>query len=347
MNLTNIDELKNFLKHSGLRPKDYLGQNFLVDQEVLQEIILAADLKPTDTVLEVGPGLGVLTEELLKKAGKVIAVEKDERLFEILSLSLRGGTRKRTDEAISPEIATRPSVARDDKRQSVKLIHQDILRFHLEKYISGPYKVVANIPYYLTSKLFQYFLQQQNKPKLLVLMVQKEVGERVAAKVGDLSVLGISVQIQADVEIVQRRSLSPSPRLVLDKEIGDLIKGSDKIPDPAAANALAGRQVRDGFGNKQFPLIVPKTSFWPVPEVDSVILKITPKEKFPEIKDQKFFFSIVKMAFAGKRKQIKNTIKNIEALHLAGIDPTTRPQDISIEQWIILYKMIDKLLLKI
>ena len=152
--------------------------------------------------------------------------------------------------------------------------------------------MVANIPYYLTSKLIQHFLEQGNPPEVLVFMVQKEVGERVIAKAGELSILGISVQIYADAEIVS---------------------------------------------------FVPKTSFWPVPKVDSVVLKITPKNKYPEITDKKLFFRIVKTAFAGKRKQIKNTIRDPKALKQAGIDPTARPQDIEIEQWIELYEGISNI----
>ena len=249
--------------HFKFKPKKSLGQNFLVDENVLGEIVAVAELKNTDTVLEVGPGLGVLTKELIKRAGKVIAVEKDIRLSEDLNSK--------------SEI----------RNPNLQIINQDILRFHLDKYIPGQYKVVANIPYYLTSKLFQYFLEQKNKPTLMVLMVQKEVGERVVAKPGELSVLGISVQIYSDAEIVS---------------------------------------------------YVSKQSFWPVPKVDSVVLKIVPKNKYPEIDDQKKFFSIVKRAFTGKRKQIKNTIGDIEILNKAGIDPTLRPQDLSLEDWIKLYQ---------
>ena len=271
--LLDRDYLKTFLRNSGLRPKDYLGQNFLVDEEALQNIILAADIKPTDTILEVGPGLGVLTEELAKRARTVVAVEKDAALIPILKQTL-------IDFPI------------------VKFIKEDILRFNVAENISGKYKVVANIPYYLTSKLFQLFLESEKQPELLVLMVQKEVGERVVAGPGELSILGISVQVYADVEI---------------------------------------------------KAYVPKTSFWPVPEVDSVVLKITPRNKYPEIKDKKLFFRIVKIAFAGKRKQIHNTLAN--GLHLdkkqtnellmkSGIDGAMRPQDLKIEQWIELYKVI-------
>jgi 16S rRNA (adenine1518-N6/adenine1519-N6)-dimethyltransferase len=251
------------MKNSKITPKHHLGQNFLQDDEVLKKIIDAAELDSDDVVLEVGPGLGVLTKELIKKVKHVIAVEKDERLFSDLSRLRQDG---------------------------LTLINQDVLRFNLPENIKGPYKVVANIPYYLTSKLFQYFLEQKDKPELLILMVQKEVGERVVAKPGELSILGISVQIYADVEIVS---------------------------------------------------YVDKKSFWPIPEVDSVILKINPKEKYPEIKDKKLFFRIIKTAFAGKRKQLKNTIKDIESLKRSGIDPCLRPQDVNLEQWIELYKQMD------
>ena len=272
MNLSDPDQLKSFLHHSGFKPRDYMGQNFLVDEVALAEIIQAADLKSSDTVLEVGPGLGVLTLELAKKAGQVIAVEKDDRLFSMLSKSSR-------------------------EVRNIKMINADILKFNL-KDIPKKYKVVANIPYYLTSKLFQIFLEVENKPELIVLMIQKEVGERVVALPGELSILGISVQIYADAEIVME---------------------------------------------------VPKESFWPQPEVDSVILKITPKEKYPEIQDKKLFFRILKMAFAGKRKQIQNSLANgmqkpkeeiLSLLKSADIDSTTRPQDLAVEDWIRLYKLV-------
>ncbi len=274
MKITDPQQLRNYLKARNLKPKDYLGQNFLIDENVLNEIITIADLKPTDLVLEVGPGLGVLTNELVERTGKVIAVEKDEKLFKILSDDFLPSTKK-------PEI-----------------INQDILRFHLDKYISGPYKVVANIPYYLTSKLFQFFLEQKNPPEIMVLMVQKEVGERVVAEIGNLSVLSISIQAYADAEISTQ---------------------------------------------------VSKNSFWPIPKVDSVVIKITPKNKYPQIEDKKLFFRVVKVAFAGKRKQIQNSLShglNInkeslqDILSKANIQPTARPQDVSIEQWIALYQIV-------
>jgi len=284
MNLTNSFDLQNFLKARGLKPKDYLGQNFLVSEEVLQEIVKIADLsaeggsasggKPTDTVLEIGPGLGVLTGELAPKVKKLIAVEKDPKLFSIL----------KTDFKNLPQ---------------VELFNEDILKFHLAKNISGDYKVVANIPYYLTSKLLRDLLENETPPKLLVLMVQKEVGERVIASPGELSLLGISVQIYADAEIAAH---------------------------------------------------VSRQNFWPVPKVDSVILKIAPKNKYPEITDKKLFFRIIKMAFSGKRKQVHNTLASglkiskeevLQILKSCGIDAAMRPQDIAIKDWVRLYQAIE------
>ncbi|OGE87991.1 MAG: ribosomal RNA small subunit methyltransferase A [Candidatus Doudnabacteria bacterium RIFCSPLOWO2_02_FULL_49_13] len=294
-NLIDVENLKTFLKHHGLKPRDYLGQNFLVDQAALQGIVAAAELQPGDVVLEVGPGLGVLTFELVKRAGRVIAVEKDSKLAELLRRNpeFNSGSRRKDPESIPDR-----SPGQGSGLQKNKVFNLDILKFNLSEHITGDYKVVANIPYYLTSKLLQTFLEMANKPTSMVLMVQKEVGERVTASAGELSILGISVQIYADAEIV---------------------------------------------------LSVPKESFWPQPEVDSVVLKITPRDKYPEIKDKKTFFRIVKIAFAGKRKQIHNTLANglkmnkeqtWQLLKQAGIEPTTRPQDLKIEQWVELYKRV-------
>jgi 16S rRNA (adenine1518-N6/adenine1519-N6)-dimethyltransferase len=273
MKITDPQQLKNYLRARNLKPKDYLGQNFLIDEQVLDEIVQVADLKSTDVVLEVGPGLGVLTGELASRVKEVYAIEKDSNLASML----------------------RHEFAAEKK---VKIINEDILRFHIARNILSEYKVVANIPYYLTSKLLQLLLESEHPPTLMVLMIQKEVGERVIASVGELSILGISVQIYADVEI----SASVS-----------------------------------------------KHSFWPVPKVDSVVLKITPKNKYPQIKDKKLFFRIIKIAFAGKRKQIHNSLthglhlskeKVAELITKSGIELTARPQDISIQQWIALYESI-------
>lgn len=265
--------IKDLLHHYGMRPKDYLGQNFLVDEIALQDIVEAADLKQTDTVIEVGPGLGVLTQQLAAKAGKVIAIEKDRMMLDILDVNL-------------------------EKCKNVKVYNQDALRFNVDANVKGPYKVVANIPYYLTSHLFQFFLEQKNKPELMVLLVQKEVGERVTAKPGDMSVLAVSVQLYSRPEIIAR---------------------------------------------------VSKKSFWPAPKVDSVVLKIVPSNQYPEIKDEKEFFRIVKIGFSSKRKQLHNNMANglkisqemvSTWLSENGVDPKSRAEDLSVDDWLKLYKSL-------
>jgi 16S rRNA (adenine1518-N6/adenine1519-N6)-dimethyltransferase len=180
--------------------------------------------------------------------------------------------------------------------KNVHVTNQDILRMDFSREVKGKYKVVANIPYYLTSHLFKYFLEQPHKPELMVFLVQKEVAERIVAPPGKMSVLAVSVQLDADAEIISE----------------------------------VGRQ-----------------SFWPSPKVDSAIIRITPRVKFPEVTDRKQFFRIVKVAFAAKRKQLHNNLTT--GLHMAplevgqwlaqnGIDPKTRAQDLSMDQWAGLYR---------
>ena len=189
--LTNKEALISYLKSHGLWAKHGLGQNFLVDREALDKIIDAADLKKSDFVIEVGPGLGVLTQELIGNAGKVIAVELDNRLAELLEENI------------------------PDPR--LQIINADILKSNIPQIIdSRPYKVVANIPYYITSKIIGLFLTQEKKPESIVLLVQKEVAERITAKPGSMSMLALSVQDYGQPEIVgivPKESFFPSPEV--------------------------------------------------------------------------------------------------------------------------------------
>lgn len=165
-----------------------MGQNFLVDGEVLAKIIAAADISSFDTILEIGPGLGVLTEGLAEKAGRVIAIEKDDKLTEMLENKFSG--------------------------TNVEILHQDALEF--DPVAIGEYKLVANIPYNITSLIIRKFLETQNKPQLMILMVQKEVAERITAKPGDMSLLAVSVQFYAEAEIislVKNTSFYPAPKV--------------------------------------------------------------------------------------------------------------------------------------
>lgn len=167
------------LRREGLRPRKRLGQNFLRDSTFLPKIVAAADVDCTDEVLEVGAGTGILTEALAERAARVVAVELDERLYRALARRFQG-------------------------LPDVLLVHENALAFEPCGHFSGPYKLVANIPYYITGLLVRKYLEATCQPIRLVLMVQREVAQRMAAGPGDLSMLGVSVQYYAQVQVVAR-----------------------------------------------------------------------------------------------------------------------------------------------
>jgi 16S rRNA (adenine1518-N6/adenine1519-N6)-dimethyltransferase len=160
---------KQILQQYGLSPKKSLGQNFLFDEGILARIISAAGVNADDEVLEIGPGLGALTRELAKTAQRVVAVELDERFLPILQTEF------------------------GDLRH-VKLVHGDILDQNPADLFAGPYKVIANVPYYITGAILRHLLTARHKPTLLVLTVQREVAKRLTAVPPKMSVLGVSAQ---------------------------------------------------------------------------------------------------------------------------------------------------------
>jgi 16S rRNA (adenine1518-N6/adenine1519-N6)-dimethyltransferase len=170
-------------------PKKSLGQHWLKDRQVLAGIADAADISPLDTVLEIGPGLGTLTSELLRRAEKVIAVELDGELAEKLPGQFPGKT--------------------------LQVVNEDILTFDLSV-LPKNYIVVANVPYYITSKIIKKLLTSDNKPKTTVLLIQKEVAERLAAEPGNMSILSISAQIYGEIELdqmVPAHYFTPPPKV--------------------------------------------------------------------------------------------------------------------------------------
>lgn len=170
-------------------PNKSLGQHWLHDRLVLEHIAECADINENDTVLEIGPGLGTLTSELLRRAKKVIAVEFDGELARKLPGQFPG--------------------------KNLEVINQDILSFDLSQLPSG-YKVVANVPYYITSKIVQLLMTSSNKPANAVLLVQKEVAERIAAQPGNMSILAISAQLFAEAslgDIVPAHLFTPPPKV--------------------------------------------------------------------------------------------------------------------------------------
>ena len=189
-------DIQKIFKRDDLRILKSLGQNFLINEDVLKRIIRAGDLKENDVVIEIGPGLGVLTVALAEKCAKVVAIEKDRRMAELV--------KNKTKEI-----------------KKIEIINEDILRADMgkivEKYaFNGKYKLISNIPYYITSKIIKLFLEGFYRPELMVMLVQKEVAERICAEKGRMSVLGLSVQFYADpkiIDFVDKSSFYPKPKV--------------------------------------------------------------------------------------------------------------------------------------
>ncbi len=205
-------------------PKKSLGQHWLKDRDVLVGIAEAADIQPTDTVLEIGPGLGTLTSELLRRAQKVIAVELDDDLARKLPGQFPG--------------------------KNLEVIHQDILDFDLSV-LPKDYVVVANVPYYITSKIIELLMTASNKPRTTVLLIQKEVAERLAAEPGDMSILAVSAQIYAAVELgdsVPAVFFTPPPKV--DSQVVVLHTRKTPLVSPEHEKAFF-RVVKAGFSAKR------------------------------------------------------------------------------------------------
>ena len=263
-----LNQTKYLIKKTGLKPNKLRGQNFCVDESVIQKMIEVAGIDSQDTVLEVGPGFGFLTMELLKKAKKVIAVELDIVLADQLKKMM----------AVN---------------KNFEIIQEDVLKLKIEDLRSKIYTIVANLPYSITSAFLKKFLTAEVKPKSITVLVQKEVAERICAKSGQMSMLNISVQLYGQPKIIG---------------------------------------------------LVPASSFWPEPKVESAILQINDIKGFPFSKkvSEKVFWQTVRSGFCAKRKMLKNNLANslhlspekvAQALNQAKISPIARAQELKIEEW--------------
>ncbi|OGD69585.1 ribosomal RNA small subunit methyltransferase A [Candidatus Campbellbacteria bacterium RIFCSPLOWO2_02_FULL_35_11] len=175
-----------------INPKKSLGQNFLKSKNVLDVIIKTSEIKDSDIVLEIGPGKGSLTEKILEKAGKVIVVEKDNRLIYFLNEKFKEFV--------------------DNKK--LEIIEGDILDFDIDKILKSKYKIIANIPYYITGQIIKKFLTAKNQPNMMVLMVQKEVAERIVDK--PESLLSLSIKAYGTpkyIKTVKAKDFSPQPKV--------------------------------------------------------------------------------------------------------------------------------------
>ncbi len=216
------------LRSYGIEPRRSRGQNFLIDQNITRKIIEKADLKKTDIVVEIGAGIGVLTRELASKVKKVFAVEIDERLVEVLQ----------------NEIAA---------IKNIQIIKADARTLSNTTFIKkdGSYRVIANIPYNITSLLIRKFLEEDPCPSDMILMIQKEVGKRICAKLGEMSILSAMVQYYAVPKIlfpVSKTCFFPAPKV--DSVCISLTLKKERIPTSRQARAFT-RLVKAGFRAKR------------------------------------------------------------------------------------------------
>lgn len=267
-----------------------LGQNFLLSKRIAQKIVEFANLSPNDSVLEVGPGKGILTEILLKKLtnGNLIAVEKDKKLVEFLKQKFSSS-------------------------KNLTLVLNDILKLNLSRFklSSLRYKIVANLPYYLTSRFICSFLQSEFLPSKMVLMVQKEVAERITAKNSQKNILSINVKAYGQpkiLKIVPAKYFSPRPKV-----------------DSAVL-------LIDNISKSFFKDIIKELEI-----IKKEDLKISEKELIKKI--EKIFFELIKQGFSNRRKLLKNNLKlEPEVFKKCNISETSRAENLSLENWKSLLK---------
>lgn len=269
------------------RTKKRLGQNFLVDEKIINKIIDEAALNTGDTVIEIGAGAGFVTEKLAELAKKVIAVELDEDAIEVLKKL---------------------------PYENIEIIHEDILKTDIAELVQEPVKIIANIPYYITSPIMAHLLGEIDEPvnknsqsiKEIILMVQYEVAKRIVAN-----------------------EKSPS------KDYGLL-------------SILANYRAETEFICK-----VPSKSFYPAPKVDSAIIKLKIRPKpLVEVENLKLFRRIIKAAFGTRRKTLKNALLQggfsqeviLKASAKAEIDLNRRGETLSMQEYKVLTESIDYLL---
>jgi len=274
IDLTSVRELRNLLFAHNMRPNKAFGQNFLIDRSILMKIVEAAEIDADDEILEVGAGTGVLTRELAPRARRVVAVELERDMLALLA--------KTTSFYSNVELVARNLLFLDP----VAVFGQ------------APYKLVANLPYYITAPTFRHFLESANPPRVLVVMVQQEVAQRIIAQPGDLSILAISVQF---------------------------------------------------YGQPRIMAQVPASSFYPVPKVDSAILRVDVHEDAPlSSVERESFFRLVQAGFSERRKQLHNSLTH--GLHYkneivrawlaeAGIGASRRAETLSIAEWLQLWRI--------
>lgn len=220
LDLASRKAIKVLLNKYGAYSTKKLGQNFLTDRTVLRKLIKAANVGKEDIVLEIGPGIGNLTQELAQKAKKIIAVEKDASMVEILQETTKN-------------------------LKNIEIIKGDVLKIKNSRLKIKNFKLVANIPYYLTSRLLRLFLESKKSPHLMVLIVQKEVAQRICAKPPQMNLLAVSVQFYAQPKIISfvaKKAFWPEPKVD-----GAIIRLKIKKWRPRIDKGLFFKIVKAGF----------------------------------------------------------------------------------------------------
>jgi 16S rRNA (adenine1518-N6/adenine1519-N6)-dimethyltransferase len=301
------------LRSLDLRPTRGMGQNFLVDPPALDTIVTAAELTAEDTVVEVGPGLGVLTWELLQRAGRVIAVELDRRLAARLHEEFAGVEKLEIVQGdilnLAPEqlLADHRPTTTDQRPTTIQHSESRIpnSEFRTTDYgLRTTYKIVANLPYAITSAVLRHFLEAAQKPALMVVLVQWEVALRITAQPGDLSVLAHSVQLYAEPEIVAR------------------VPAGGFLPAPAVDSAVLRLQVRER------PAVV-------VDDVDQLMRVI--KAGFLQARKKLSNALPSGLAAMGARVEKQRAVAALEA---AGVDPSRRAETLTLEEWARVYQQL-------
>jgi 16S rRNA (adenine1518-N6/adenine1519-N6)-dimethyltransferase len=230
MDLCSLQTIKSLLKDNNVSPAKKFGQNFLADNGIIEKIIESADLNKQDIILEIGPGLGCLTQALAKKVKKVIAIEKDERMIALLRKNL-------------------------EEYENIEIIEGDVLKFPIYNFqfsnksknsIYKQYKVVANLPYNIALPTIRKFIESDNPPQLMILMIQKEVAQKICDKKSNLPKIAVCLFSKPEILFfVPKESFFPSPKVD-----GAVIKISEIQKNvPKINNQLFFKIVKAGFSH--------------------------------------------------------------------------------------------------
>jgi len=270
--MLTLTELKSIFKEYGFTPLKRFGENYLIDRNIKDKIISASCVTPSDTILEIGPGLGALTIDLAESGAEVYAVEKDKKAFGILGALTAG------------------------RYPNLHIVNEDILKFDPGAIPAKNIKVLGNLPYYITTPAIEHIIENRKNMIFALVVVQKEVAERILSEPGSRNCGSISCFV----------------RYYTDPEYLHTIK---------------------------------RSSFFPVPDVDSALLKLVVRRKPPvQVKDEKLLFKIIRGSFNQRRKSIINSLSREAVLGCAkpdlfaifkraGVSPAARPEDLTLAEF--------------